>query len=68
MEIRKIQKSGNSLYVTLPRSYLSALGLVSGDYALLILIDGKIQLAPVKKSFLEEGECKKKKSKKSRLT
>lgn len=66
MEIRKVQKSGNSLYVTLPRAYLSHLGIALGDYVRLMLWDKKIDMEPLIEYRPEVVPCKKKKSRKSR--
>lgn len=50
MELRKVQKSGNSLYITLPRNYLSQLDLKLGDYVRVSLRVGHLDLVPVLES------------------
>lgn len=66
MEIRRIQKSGNSLYVTLPRTFLCHIGLKRGDYARVILRGRFIEVGRVGVEVREGRKWRKKKLSKSR--
>ncbi len=60
MEIHKVQKSGNSYYVTIPRQYLNALGIKPKEHVYVMLLKNSIQIMAVPP---KEGldKCKKKK-------
>lgn len=45
-EVKKIQKSGNSLYVTIPKSYLTFLGLIRKDLVVVSLQRDHITVRP----------------------
>ena len=49
MVMRRIGKSGNSLYVSLPQSFLGYLGVGQGSYLSVLLVKGKIILEPAEK-------------------
>lgn len=61
MELHKIQKSGNSYYVTIPRSYLDYLGLIPKKYAMVILQEDCVKIAPVAVTPWQNRKEKKKK-------
>lgn len=49
MVIRRIGKSGNSLYVSIPESFLKFLELEQGSYVAVTLTKGKIIVEPARK-------------------
>lgn len=53
MVVRRIGKSGNSLYVSLPQSFLAYLGLGQGSYMSVTLVKGKILLEPAKEEVVK---------------
>jgi len=58
MEIRKLQKHGNSLSVNLPPAYHANLGLKSGDYVELALtVDHRIILSKYQPKHIELPQC-----------
>lgn len=48
MVFRRIGKSGNSLYVSIPQSFLAYLELGQGDYTAVTLVKGKIIIEPAR--------------------
>lgn len=66
MDVRKIQRSGNSVYVTLHRNYLTMLGLKQGDFVIIRLGLENITISPLPADNLKGKVCRKKSSKKSR--
>lgn len=61
MYINKLQKSGNSFYVTLPRAYIMHLGLKPKDHVVVKLSHGKIVLMSIDTNYKERLKCRKKK-------
>ena len=55
-EVKKIQKSGNSFYVTIPRSYLTHLGLTRKDFVVVRLFRDYIVLSPYKTHHSQGGK------------
>lgn len=55
-EVRKVQKSGNAFYVTIPRAYLSYLGLTRKDMVVIRLHRDHITVSPYKPNEQRKGE------------
>jgi len=47
VEIRRLQKSGSSYFIAMPKKYIEALGLKKQDQIIINLKDGKIEVMPI---------------------
>jgi len=60
-EIRKIQKSGNAYYFSIPKAYLTFLGLTRKDLVIVRLFRDHITVSPYRPKEPQGGkECQEK--------